>query len=79
MVVAAVVDVGVGVDVMAPFSLSFLLLSDCDADGRMDGWTASYNSPVLRNKTKKKNPLQYFIMCCSIHFNSIRSSLSLTC
>jgi hypothetical protein len=46
MVVAAVDDVGVGVDVMAPFSLSFLLLSDCDGiltmdgwtDGRMDGW-----------------------------------------
>jgi hypothetical protein len=28
MVVAAVVDVGVGVDVMAHFSLSFLLISD---------------------------------------------------
>ena len=37
MVVAAVDDVGVGVDVMAPFSLSFLLLSDCDGILTMDG------------------------------------------
>jgi hypothetical protein len=48
MVVAAVDDVGVGVDVMAPFSLS----SDT-----MDGWTASFVSPVLIETNKQtKNP-----------------------
>ena len=37
-VVGGVVDVGVGVDVIAPSSLSFLLISDCDGILTMDGW-----------------------------------------
>ena len=55
-VVGGVVDVDVGVDVIAPLSLSFLLISDCDGiltmDGRTDGRMASF--------VKKEKPFAVF-------------------
>ena len=52
-VVGGVVDVGVGVDVIAPFSLSFLLISDCDGILTMDGWMDGrlhYFSSLLKKR-----------------------------
>ena len=81
-VVGGVVDVGVGVDVIAPFSLSFLLISDCDGILTMDGWMDGrlrFSCFEKQNKKEKPFAVFYHVLFYSFQFNSIRSSLSLTC
>ena len=71
-VVWGVVDVGVGVDVIAPFSLSFILISDCDGILTMDGWTdGRLRFSCFEERTEKppmmEHSLQYFM---SFYLNS---------
>ena len=78
-VVGGVVDVDVGVDVIAPLSLSFLLISDCDGiltmDGWMDGRTASlFLFPVEVKKRKTTHDGTFIAVFYVFLFKFIRTN-----